>query len=82
MVHQGTIAKLVSTGLFWGLFDGLGHSKTSLLCAGLLKISKLKVLKDDAKDNKKIKKIRKFVLRKNWQFTKCKHNFLAYRSNE
>jgi hypothetical protein len=50
-VYKGITTKWVSTGLFQVLFDGLGHSKSSLLCAGLLKTSKLKVLEDDGKDN-------------------------------
>ena len=75
-MHQGTIAKWVSTGLFSGLLVGLGHSKTSLLCADLLNTNELKVLENDGKDNVKIKKNLKILyLEKICKILDCKHNF-------
>ena len=62
-LYQETISKWVSTDLFWGLLDGLGHSKTPLLRADLLKTSEQEMLENDGKDNKKIKKIEHRVLR-------------------
>ena len=74
-MHQGTIAKWESIGWFWGLLDGLGHSKTPLLWADLLKTSEQEMLENDGKDNEKIKKIEKFYTSKNFQNFEVKARF-------
>ena len=51
----------MSTGLFWGLLDGLGYSKTPLLRATLLETSEQEMLENDGKDNEKLKKIEKIL---------------------